>query len=90
MQLQLRRPSCALNALPARAGHSERMEIPFLCRDAPGGRSLNPPLDSRRGISRKHDHLHMEPQATELPRNKEQRYKTVAGSATHSTSGDKQ
>ena len=89
MQLQLRRPSCTPNGLPARVGHSERMEIPFLRKDAPGGRNLNPPLDSRRGISQKHDHLHTEPQVTELPRNKEQRYKTVAGSANHSTSGNK-
>ena len=89
MQLQLRWPSCTLNALPARAGHSELMEIPLLCRDAPGRRNINPPLDPRRGIGWKHDHLHTEPQVTELPRNKEQRYKTMSGSATHSTSGNK-
>ena len=90
MQLQLRRPSCTPNALPARVGHSERMEIPLLCRDALGSRNINPPLDPRRGISRKQDHLHTEPQVTELPKNEEQRHKTVSGSSNHSTSGDKQ
>ena len=66
------------------------MGIQLLRRDAHGRINLNPPLDPRRGIGRKHDHLHTEPQVTELLRNKEQRPKTVAGSATHSTSGNKQ
>ena len=90
MQLQLWRTSCTQNALPTQAGHSERMEIPLLCGNAPGRININPSLDPRRGIGRKHDHLHTEPQVTELPRNKEQIHETVAGSATHSTSGNKQ
>ena len=64
------------------------MEILLLCGDAPVRRNLNPPMDPRQGIGRKNDRLHTEPQVTELPRNEEQRHKTVAGSATHSTSGD--
>ena len=87
MQLQLPRPSCTQDALPARAGHLERMEILLLCRDAPSGKNLNPSLYPRRGISRKHNHLHTEPKVTELLRNKEQGYETVADSATRRSSG---
>ena len=46
MQLQLRRLSRKQDALPARAGHPERTEIPLLRRNTSGGRDISPPLAS--------------------------------------------
>ena len=66
------------------------MEIPLMCRDAPGRRNLNPSLDPRRGIGWKHGHLHTELKVTELPRNEDQRHETVAESATRRINGKEQ